>query len=295
MKKWLYFILIILIFILTTISSFAAQSDKRTEKAAYQKELEKIKKESPKKYEEMKRDFVLMAELVLATLGYGIEPIDAILDEKTKNALKAYQKKRNIPENGDPLSFDTVEQLQADMKTIEHHPTSLPMLHVFTDLWADGYVSASGTWVLSNDKMGEPEQTSKINCDRRLNICTETIAIIGGEGSDRTLFVDIDTYEIERWDDHEIVTKPLQSALGCVRYVRKFNKLQKSVTGIRNTISNETMCKVVESKEMHMVLTDGFKVYWELAQSRNKKWRQLLNISPPLLQYLESGNKEKSK
>lgn len=294
MKKRLS-IPIIFIFILTAGFSFAAESDRQREKGAYEKELEKIKKESPRKYEEMKKDFVLIAELVLATLGYGIEPIDAVLDEKTQNALKEYQKKRNIPVTADPLSFDTVEQLQADMKAIEHHPISLPRFHVFTDLWNNGYVSASGTWVLSNDKMGEPEQTSKINCDRRMNICTEAVAIVGGEGSNRRLFVDIDTYEIERWDDHEIVTKPLQPAFGCVRYVRRFNKLQKSVTGIRSTISNKDMCKMVEAKELQMVLTDGFKVYRELAQERNKKWRQLLNISPPLLQYLEYGNKDKSK
>jgi hypothetical protein len=55
------------------------------------------------------------------------------------------------------------------------------------------------------------------------------------------------------------------------------------------------MCKGVDPKEMYMVLTDGFKVYWELRQDRNKKWRQLLNISPNLLQYLESDKKEKSK
>jgi hypothetical protein len=55
------------------------------------------------------------------------------------------------------------------------------------------------------------------------------------------------------------------------------------------------VCKGVDPKEMHMVLTDGFKVYWDLLQERNKKWRQLLNISPSLLQYLESGKKEKAK
>jgi len=293
MKKFLYCMFII--FFLTAISAFAAQPDQRIEKDAYQKELEKLKKENPKKYEEMRSDFVFITELVLATLGYSIEPFDGILDEKTKIALKTYQKKRNIPETGDPLSFDTIEQLQADMNTIVYHPVILPRLHVFTDLWDEGYVSASGTWVLSNDKMGKPEQTSKINCDRHSNICTEAVAIVSGKGSERILFVDIDTYEIERWDDYEIVTKPLQSTIGCVRYVRRINRLQKSVTGIRSTIQNEDMCKGVDSKEIYMVLTDGFNVYWDLLQERNKKWRQLLNISPTLLQQLESANKEKSK
>jgi hypothetical protein len=293
MERFIWCLLIIISFI--AAPSFAAQPDKRSEKADYQKEIEKLKKENPKEYEEMKKDFVFTAQLVLAGLGFGIGPFDGILDDKTKSALRTYQKKRNIPETSDPLSFDTVEQLKADMDTSEYHPISLPGFHVFTDLWDKGYVSASGTWVLSNDRMGEPEQTSKINCSRNLNTCTEAIAIVQGKGSDRRLFIDTDTYEIERWDDHEIVTKPLQTAFGCVRYLRRINRLQKSVTGIRSTISDKDVCKGVDPKEMHMVLTDGFKVYWDLLQERNKKWRQLLNISPTLLQYLESGKKEKAK
>lgn len=293
MKKFICFLLVIIIFV--GAPSFAAQPDKRSEKANYQKELEKLKKENPKEYEELKKGFVIIAQLLLATLGYGIGPFDGILDEKTKSALGAYEKKRNIPVTGDPLSFDTMKQLEADMKTIEYHPISLPFINVFIDLWDDGYVTASGTWVLSNEKMGEPEQTSKINCYRSMNRCIEAVAIVGGEGSERRLFVDIDIYEIERWDAHEIVTKPLQTAFGCVRYLRRINRLQKSVTGIRSTISDKDMCKGVEPKEMYMVLTDGFKVFWDLLQEHNKRRGQLLNISPTLLQYLESGKKEKIK
>jgi hypothetical protein len=55
------------------------------------------------------------------------------------------------------------------------------------------------------------------------------------------------------------------------------------------------MCKGVDPKEMYMVLTDGDNVYWDLSQKRIEKWRQLLNISPNLLQYLEPLEKEKAK
>lgn len=291
-RKRLCCILIILIFVFTAVSSYATQSNKQTEKDEYLKELEKEKKDNPKEYEKTKKAFVFTAELLLGSLGYGIEPFDGILDEKTKNALKTYEKKRNIPESGDPLSFDTIEQLQADMETFEYKPISLPLLHIFTDFWDNGFVSASGTWVFSNDKMGEPEQSSKIICDRSTNTCTEATAIIYHSGN-YGLFVDIDRYEIERWDEHEIVTKPRE--FECTRYVIRFNKLQKSVTKIRSTISNEGMCKGIEDNEKYLVLTDGFKVYWELYQESRKKWRQLLNISPALLQSLESDEKQAAK
>jgi len=293
MKTIICWLLVIVFSVAAT--SYAAQPDKRSERTKYQNELEKLKKENPKEYEKIKKGYVIAAELVLAALGYGIGPFSGTLDEKIRSALRTYEKKRNIPVTGDPLSFDTMQQLESDMKTIEYHPISLPFLHVSTDLWEDGYVSASGTWVLSNEKMGEPEQTSKINCYRSMNRCIEAVAVIGGEGSERRLFVDIEIYEIERWDAHEIVTKPLQTTFGCVRYLRRFNRLQKSVTGIRSTISDEGICKGVDTQEKHMVLTDGFKVFWDLLQEHNKKRGRLLNISPDLLQYLESDKKEKSK
>ena len=78
----------------------------------------------------------------------------------------------------------------------------------------------------SNDKMGEPEQSSKIICDRSTNTCTEATAIIYHSGN-YGLFVDIDRYEIERWDEHEIVTKPRE--FECTRHVIRFNKLQNQL------------------------------------------------------------------
>ncbi len=277
------------------LPSFAAQPDKRSEKSDFRNAIEELKKDNPKEYEKMRKGFVFFAQLVLAKLGYGLGPLDGILDEKTKSALRTYQKKRKIPESGDPLSFDTIDQLKEDMNTIEYHPIDLPSLFIFTDLWDKGYVSASGTWVLLSDKMGEPEQTSKINCSRNLNTCTEAVAIVGGEGSDRRLFIDIDTYEIERWDDREIVTKPLKTASGCVHYLRRINRLPKSVTGIRSTISDKDMCEGVDPKEMYMVLTNGTKIYLELLEESKKKRMELLNIPSTLFQYFESGNREKTK
>jgi DUF2075 family protein len=101
--------------------------------------------------------------------------------------------------------------------------------------------------------------------------------------------VDIDTYEIERWDAYEIVTKPVQ--LECTRYVRRVNRTQKSVTGIRSTISTRNACQGVDSTEMYMVLSDGIQVYLQRKQERVKKWRETLLISPTLLRRLEQAGK----
>jgi hypothetical protein len=204
----------------------------------------------------------LWTQLLLGRLGYGVGPYNGVLDEKTKNALREYQKQRNLPITGNPLSFETVEQINKDTNLLDYEPANLPHLSIFLDFWKSGYVSGKGTWVLTNEKMGWPEQTTYIEClyDRRL--CVEATAILTGEGRNKTIRIDTDVYEVERWDDYEIVTKLRETSASCVRYVLKFNRVQKSVTGLRSTISTGGLCKGIEAKEMHMILSDGFFVAW---------------------------------
>ena len=256
------------------------------DKAAWHLELEKLKREKPAEYEEMRTMSTLLAQVVLAELGYGTGPFDGVLDERTRNALREYENTRRLPIMGDPLSFETNQRLQADQEALHYYSVALPSLQISTSLWDSGYVSAEGTWIISGGEMGEPEQTSKLVCQRPLGTCIEATAVFSGKGDDRLLSLDVDTYEIERWDGVEIITKPLQ--FGCARYVRRFNRLQKSVTGIRSTTSNEGACKALDLTEKHLVLTDGFKVYWELSQQRLKRRRELLRMSPQLLTLPES-------
>jgi Putative peptidoglycan binding domain len=241
----------------------------------------------------MKADMVLLAQLVLGQLGYGTGPYNANLDEKTQAALRVYEKNRKLPVTGDPMSFETLQQLHADLNAANYRPVSLPSLDVFIDFWDNGYFSAKGTWVLSNEGMAWPEQTSKIDCYRASKMCVEATSIVRGDVTDRRLSIDTDSYEIERWDEHEIVTKPLQ--FGCTRYVRRVNRAQKSVTGIRSMTSTQGDCKGIDNTEKYMVLSDGFEVYWQQELERRKKWRNTLLISPTLLRRLEQADKPHSK
>jgi len=268
--------------------SFAAEADNKSDKAKYQEGIEQIKKENPTDYEKLKLLYNFQAELLLTSLGYGIDPIDGILDDKLKNALKIYEKKRNIPVTGDPLSYETMNQIDADRTTMDFDPVLLPSLSVYTDTWDKGYLIAKGTWVLSNDQMLWPEQTTQIECNRDKNSCTEVTASISRFGGSPSLVLELNSYEIERWDNYEIVTKPVETALGCVRYIRRINRLQKSVTGIRSTISKESFCSEVESKELYMTLNNGIDVYIDLSQKQDKKENELLNVSPELLKTLQS-------
>lgn len=278
--------------VLRAVCTLAGDVKERAdERAAWNRELQTLKREKPSEYTKMQTTFTFLAELILAELGYGTGPFKGVLDEKTQNALRAYERNRGLLVTGDPLSFETVEQLRVDREAYNYRPVSLPSLYVFTDLWESGYVSARGTWVISGEQMALPEQTSRIDCHRHFGTCTEATAIVSADGDNRHLSVNIDTYEIESWDKHEIITKPLQ--FECTRYIRRVNRAQKSITGIRSTTSNEDTCKAIDRSEKHLVMTKGFKVYWELEQARQKKWRELLQISPELIKVLESGSTSK--
>jgi hypothetical protein len=272
---------ILLILLVTTVAqSQPATDNKRKERLAYESELQRLKRDKPTEYENSRKIVNFSAQFLLGRLGYGVGPYSAVLDEKTQKALREYQKLRNLPVTGDPLSFETFEQISKDTELLDYQPVTLPGLHIFLDSWSQGYVSAKGTWVLTNEKMGFPEQTSDIHCVRDKRTCTEATAIVSGKGSNRSLTVETDFYEIERWDEYEIVTKPQETGFGCARYIRRFNRVQKSVTGLRSTISTGGLCQGVEAKESNMTLSDGFKVYWELDKSARKIFGDLMRFSP---------------
>lgn len=260
------------------------------QRAAYEKELAQLRANSPAEFEKRKRLHVITTQVVLSHLGYGLGPFDGLLDERTTNALRAYQRDRKLKVTGDPLAFETFEQLMHDGAAIDDHPVSLPPLHVFLDLWDTGYVSAKGTWTFTADEMAQPQRTSVIQCHRNYGICTEATAIVHGEGT-KHLTLHTDIYDIERWDKHEIVTKPKQ--FECVRQVHRFNRVQNSVTGLRSTTSQDDACKAVDAKEFHMQLTNGFDVYWKLLQRYQKQYRSLMRFTPEALKILDQQSSSK--
>ena len=129
----------------------------------------------------------------------------------------------------------------------------------------------------------QPSQTTTISCNRDSQTCSEATAALGS----RNLILDVDIYEIERWNSQEVVTKPRESLLGCVRIVRRINRVQQSVTGIRSTISTENICEGVEPAELFLVLRDGTEIWRELSQEYDRRRDELLLISPELRERLK--------
>ncbi len=281
---------VLLVFSVTTVVQSQPTTDKRRkEQTEYETALQNLKQDNPKEYQNTRQLMILMTQLLLGRLGYGVGPYDGVLNETTKDALREYQKRRKLTVTGDPTSFETFQQVEKDMKSLDNDPVGLPSLFVSLDFWKAGYVSGKGTWILANEKMGWPEQTTQLECRRDQRICTEATAILSRTGGSKSLSVQTSVYEIERWDDHEIVTKPKESGFGCVRYTLRINRVQKSVTGIRITISTKGPCESMVAKEMYMTLSDGLKVYLDLYRNSKKTMSELMRYSPEMLRSMEQS------
>ena len=262
----------------------AAAQTRTDDRTAFVTEAARLKRDNPQLYQAVRDGFTLLTEMLLGRLGYDVGPFDGVLDDRTRTAVRRYERDHKLPETGDPFSFDTVQAVRADDELVNSSPISLRPKRVFTERWDRGDVSADGTWTVAREPMVWPEQTSNITCERAQAVCREATALISGKGSNRILTVELHTYEIERWNDQEIVTKPLQ--FGCTGTVRRWNRAQKSVTGLRSTTSSEGSCRAVEREEVDLVLEDGNEVSRKLSEKQREAWRNIMRISPEVVKRL---------
>jgi hypothetical protein len=233
-------------------------------------DLAKTKREQPNEY----RRLVALAQMALGLFGFGIGPFDGNVEANLHDALRKYRRVRNLPETGD-LDAKTLSSLMRDFESWNKKLIAnvyLPGLHVFVVLWDRGYVSAKGTWVIVGEKSGLPLQTTEINCHKDLGLCFESTAILNVENS--FLSVSPNHYKIERWDRHEILTKPDNSAQ-CVRYTMRIGRLKKSATGLRLRTNDKRECKDF-SPELHLKLVDGLEVMKQVRTEYGEKLKGVM-------------------
>ena len=277
------------VLLLSGLGTAMTQTDNQE---TYYQGLVKLKREKSVEYEKQRRMFTFFTQMLLGRLGYDAGPFDGVLGDRTQAALGLYQKNRGLPITRDPLSFETSKQISADLAALEQQTISLPPLSVSTDSWDEGYVFAEGTWTLSGGKLAWPKQTSKINCLRNLGICLEATASLesGVLGwGERHLSVDLDTYQIERWDDVELVTRPRHQA-PCVQHVRRIRRVQKSVTGIRGAVPTDKSCEGIA--ERNLILVNGLELAKKFKEKRGETWRSLLQMSPGMRELIRRPSSE---
>ena len=217
------------------------------------------------------RGFAIMAQMTLGRLGYATGPFDGVLDERIKRAIGAYQKNSGLQVTGD-LDNRTMNKLSDDGNTLDALPVNLSGYFFYDQNWSS-FVSAQGTFVIENEKQGIPIQTSKVECWRQWNTCVEATAMVM-PGTTKLLSIDMTYHDIERWDEHEIVTKPVDAV--CARTTMRISRDQKLVTQLRSRISQEGTCKGFEAEDLHIRLEDGFKVWKQLNDDQTKSTKKIM-------------------
>lgn len=245
------------------------QEAKTQREASAEEDFAAIKKD-PKRLKQT----IAMIQMALGALGYGVGPFDGTMTPQTQKALEAYQEKKHLAATG-TLTAETVVKLFEDGLLTRNHIAGLPPRHVFVDLWEDGFVSARGTWMIDDELMGQPVQTTELNCYKDRRMCIDATAIMT-DGD----FLSLDTtlYDIERWDQHEITTKPYNFI--CVRYTLRIGRIEQSVTALRLKTRSDGTCKAIR-QEMHLTLKDGLDATAQLKKETAAKLRDVL-LAPGL-------------
>ena len=122
----------------------------------------------------------------------------------------------------------------------------------------DGYVNATGTWVIEGDNQGFPLQSTEIHCERELKRCTSATAqvMMGTQ-----MYAHLDTYEIVSWEKTRVVF--VDTSPSCVSYIYTIDLATKSVSGVRKKKPNATGalgdCSTYD-KELRLSLRGGLEV-----------------------------------
>lgn len=125
-------------------------------------------------------------------------------------------------------------------------------------------VTVEGTWARSDGPLGTqmayPLQTSRIECNRQEQRCSEARALVSGN----TLMSELIDYEVVNWSASAIV---LKNEGMCVSEVLSIDLKTDAVSGAGHYINLDgDYCKKLASEkeqEWHYHLGSGFPVYWE--------------------------------
>ena len=235
------------------------------DRAAFEEEFHKLTMDS----KELKV-FIGIAQMALGAFGYGTGPFDGTMDDKTTSAIQQYQKHRGLKVTT-KLDAATVKTLFEDFDEWMKQIPYLPPLAIMIDDWDIGYVKVEGTWVIEQDQMAFPMQTSQIQCDRASKECVSGTARWTG----KNLTSNIEKYVIETWNTHEIVMVSKDDQ--CVRSTMRVLKAQTSVTASQIKIDGNGFCKEI-TPELRLRLEDGMKVHKQLSNEREEQIKKFLRL-----------------
>jgi hypothetical protein len=226
----------------------------------------------------MQTGLIIETQEALAHLGYGVR-ITGEFDGQTRDAVKTFERRHNLPVQ--PQDEGSISpELEVALGYVNNQTLNtfgLPSLEVGTGTWDPplGVIRARGTWAPADP----PRQTTDIWCYRSTHACHESFAyLLNGD-----LYVGISDYDIERWDDDELVAR---SVSVCIGETLTINRARKSATLLRSSRNDKNeACRTLRAKADDAVLrlVDGPFI----ADSLNRKAFDYWNLGPKAVSWLK--------
>lgn len=227
-----------------------------------------------KKPEEF-RTLMTGVQIFLGRFGYGVGPYSGILDQTTKNALKAYQKKNGLSQTGD-IDFPTLKRLTEDDRLMNRVVPFLPPQTFHDQEWGQ-WIEVQGSWMLKEGNTDEVLQTSRITCMREFKRCIESTASLVNASVPR-LKVHTHVYDIKEWDDASIVSAPYDGE-PCAVSILRISRNPPLVTRFVSLQSQPGPCGNVKAEDRQYVLEDGPKIYQILRMQKGDAIQQILQVT----------------
>lgn len=116
-------------------------------------------------------------------------------------------------------------------------------------------VETRGTWIAEHGPSA-PLQTTTIECHKTGMQCQESAAVLTFVGENAVMQSAQTTFEIDHWDDKEIVTKPVRGA--CVDRTLVLSLAQKRATTRISRVQSDDKCNEIPERVLELVA--GYRV-----------------------------------
>ncbi len=257
----------------TWASATSTASNPKSASAMKQRAEEELVdlRKNPKEF----RTLVTGIQIFLGRFGYGVGPFTGKLDDATKQALTAYQKKTGLSVTGD-VNFETLQRLTEDDQVLNRIVPYLPPLQTRNEDW-EKWIDVKGSWMLKEGNTDDVLHTSRITCMHEFQRCIDSTASLVN-GSSPELKVHTHVYDIKEWDEHKIVSLPYDGE-ACAISILRISKNPLLVTRFVTLKDGPGPCANVNAEDHQYILDDGRKVHHALKVQKSQAIQQILQVA----------------
>lgn len=221
------------------------------------------------------RTLITGVQIFLGRFGYGVGPFTGKLDEGTKQALTAYQKKTGLSVTGD-VNFETLQRLTEDDQVLNRIVPYLPPLQSRNEEW-EKWIDVQGSWMLKEGNTDDVLHTSRITCMQEFQRCIDSTASLVN-GISPQLRVHTHVYDVKEWDDDKIVSQPYDGE-ACAISILRISKNPLVVTRFVTLNPGPGACVKVKAEDRQYLLDDGPKIYQALKIQKSQAIQQILQVA----------------